>query len=190
MFMNRFVNGAIALAAVGVMSVTGMSGVTAQDAGLHPAHIHAGSCPNPGDVVVPLSDVSTSAMNNGTPMAMDMVGSDTAIPALSSVTTVDLALADIVAGEHSINVHQSADDMGTYIACGDIGGMMIGDSDLLFGIGEQNGSGLNGVGSLHDNGDGTTTVYVYLSETGAMSDATPMGSPADHDGMDMGTPES
>ncbi len=178
-----------ALAAAGIMSITGASGSFAQDSAIpHPAHIHSGSCAALGDVVVPLSDVSAAANNNGTPMALDMVGADTAIPALSSVTTVELPLADIVAGEHAINVHESAENIGNYVACGDIGGMMIGDSDLLFGIGELNGSGMSGIGSLHDNGDGTTTVYVYLTaDSGDM--ATPVGSPADG-GMDMGTPEA
>lgn len=161
----------------------------AQDEVSHPAHIHSGSCAELGDVVAPLSDVSAAAINNGTPMAMDMVGSPNAIPALSSVTTVELALADILAAEHAINIHESAENIGNYVACGDIGGMMIGSSDLLFGIGELNGSGLTGVGSLHDNGDGTTTVYVYLTAGASSSSASPVAGD-DMDGMDMGTPES
>jgi hypothetical protein len=188
--MNRFVSGAVALAAAGIMSVTGLSGVTAQDAVPHPAHIHTGSCPTPGEVVAPLSDVGNQALNNGTPTAMDKVGQDGAIPVLSSVTTVDLALADILAAEHAINIHMSADDMGTYVACGNIGGMMIGETDLTFGIAGLNDSNLTGVGSLHDNGDGTTTVYVYLTAA-ADGDATPVASPdGGMDGMDMGTPEA
>jgi hypothetical protein len=144
----------------------------------HPAHIHTGSCAALGDVVAPLSNVGADAMNNGTPMAMgaEMVGSASAIPVLSSITTVDMSMDDILAGEHAINVHESAENIGNYVACGDIGGTMIGDSDLLFGIAELNNSGLSGVASLHDNGDGTTTVYVYLtSGTGGMG--TPVASP-------------
>jgi hypothetical protein len=159
----------------------------AQDEASHPAHIHSGSCAELGDVVAPLSDVSAQALNNGTPMAADMVGSASAIPVHSSITTVELALTDIVGGEHAINVHESAENIGNYVACGDIGGMMMGESDLLFGIAELNGSGLSGVGSLHDNGDGTTTVYVYLTMSSGSS-ATPVG--GDMDGMDMGTPEA
>ena len=149
----------------------------------HPAHIHNGSCANLGDVVAPLSNVSAQAMNNGTPMAMEgqMMGSANAIPVLSSITTVDMALSDILNGEHAINVHESAENIGTYVACGDIGGTMIGQTDLFLGIAPLNDSGLSGVASLHDNGDGTTTVYVYLtmdvmSTGGGM--ATPMASPS------------
>lgn len=129
----------------------------------HPAHIHAGSCPEPGDVVAGLSDVSFDMNVDGTASAsMEAVGQASAIPVEASVTTVPLALADIVAGEHAINVHASADDLGTYIACGDIGGLTIGEADLPIGLGELNDSGASGVAWLHDNGDGTTTVSVFI----------------------------
>jgi hypothetical protein len=115
--------------------------------------------------------------NDGTPMAMDMVGSANAIPVLSSITTVDLAMADILAADHALNVHESAEDIGTYVACGDIGGAMLGEADILFGLAPMNNSGLSGVASLHDNGDGTTTVYVYLTQAGGGGAATPEATP-------------
>jgi len=140
----------------------------------HPAHIHAGSCPEPGDVVAPLSDVSFDMNVDGTASAgPEPVGQASAIPVEASITTVPLALADIVAGQHAINVHASADDLGTYIACGDIGGTTIGASDLPIGLGELNDSGASGVAWLHDNGDGTTTVSVFLvPPAGAMAAST------------------
>ncbi len=138
------------------------AGVSAQMSP-HPAHIHAGSCPEPGDVVVGLSDVSFDMNVDGTASAgAETVGQASAIPVEASVTTVPLALADIAAGQHAINVHASAEDMGTYIACGDIGGTTIGTSDLPIGLGELNDSGASGVAWLHDNGDGTTTVSVFI----------------------------
>lgn len=129
----------------------------------HPAHIHVGSCPAPGDVVAPLSDVSFDMIVDGTASAgAEPVGQASAIPVEASVTTVPMALAEIVAGQHAINVHASADDLGTYIACGDIGGITIGAGDLPIGLGELNGSGASGVAWLHDNDDGTTTVSVFI----------------------------
>ena len=127
----------------------------------HPAHIHDGSCDQLGEVVAPLSNVSYEAINEGTPTAGDStapVGASNAIPVESSVTTVQMALSDIVSGPHALNVHESAENIGNYVACGDIGGTMIGTTDLLFGVHELNGSGLSGVASLHDNGDGTATI--------------------------------
>ena len=145
----------------------------------HPAHIHNGTCATLGDVVAPLGDISAAHTNDATPMAMDMemVGSAQAIPVLSSITTVDLAFADIIGGDHAINVHESAENIQNYVACGDIGGVMIGESDILFGLAPLNDSGLSGVASLHDNGDGTTTVYVYLTSGAAGGMATPVASP-------------
>ena len=160
-----FSGGVIAAAPI----TPGMEGMPGMG-GDHPAHIHSGTCATLGDVVHPLSDVSAQAMNNGTPMAMMdmMMGSGAAIPVESSVTTVQAALSDIVGGEHAINVHESADNIGNYIACGDIGGAMVGENSLLFGLAPLNDSGYSGIGSLVDNGDGTTTVYVYLMNSSMM----------------------
>ena len=66
-------------------------GAVAQDMamGAHPAHIHAGTCAELGDVVFPLSDVGASWLVDGTPMAgEDMMGGSDAIPVMVSVTTV------------------------------------------------------------------------------------------------------
>ena len=142
---------------------------SAQDMGMaaHPAHIHAGTCAELGDVVFPLSDVTSSWIVDGTPMAgEDMMGGSDAIPVMVSVTTVGAGLADIVAGGHSINIHESAENIGNYIACGDIGGAGMGTTDLAIGLGTLNDSGYSGVARLHDNGDSTTTVTIYLMSMG------------------------
>lgn len=127
----------------------------AQGAVPHPAHIHSGACPTPGDVVAPLSDISE--------ISGDAAGSTAAAHIETSTTSVKIALADILAADHSIVVHHSADDMGTYVACGDIGGVVV-DGTLAVALGELNGSGANGVATLTDAGDGTTTVTVYLTD--------------------------
>jgi hypothetical protein len=151
----------------------------------HPAHIHAGTCAEPGEIVFPLSNVGGDYQMDGTPMAgMEMTGAESAIPVESSVTTVQAALADIVAGGHTIVAHESDENIQNYIACGDIGGIMFGTSDLPVGLGPVNDSGYSGIAWLHDNGDGTTTVTVFLTHSGEM-----MGDDM-HDMDDMGTPTS
>lgn len=150
-----------------ILLVAGMvatqRGAIAHDGAAHPAHIHSGTCAQLGDVVFPLGDVSSEILVEGTPMAGEDMGPDDN-EVEWSVTTVAAPLADIVAGGHTINVHESAENIGTYIACGDIGGVMMGSSDLAIGLGELNDSGYSGIARLHDNGDGTTTVTVYLTE--------------------------
>jgi hypothetical protein len=66
--------------------------------GVHPAHIHSGTCDDLGDVVFPLEDVVEG----------------------SSESTVEASIDDILAADHAINVHLSADEMDVYVACGEI----------------------------------------------------------------------
>jgi uncharacterized surface protein with fasciclin (FAS1) repeats len=69
--------------------------------GVHPMHFHAGNCDSNGDVVIPLTDL------NGT------TG--------TSRTVVNVPYGTIVGGDHYLNVHLSSADMGTIVACGEVG---------------------------------------------------------------------
>ena len=132
------------------------------DAELHPAHIHAGTCDQLGDVVAPLSDVGYGMMG-GTPVAAgEMTGAGSAVPVKTSLTSVDMALEAIAEGGHAINIHESAENIDEYIACGDIGGQMMGDT-LVIGLQELNDSNHAGVAVLEADGD-STTVTIYLIE--------------------------
>jgi plastocyanin len=161
---------------IGAIVIGGGRSVSAQDAAGHPAHIHSGTCATLGDVVHPLDNVGGGTMM-GTPAATDSVGSADAIPTESSVTVVQADLATLTGSEFAINVHESAENIGNYIACGDVGGQIIGDN-LVIGLGELNDSGYFGTAWLHDNGDGTTVVFVALLEE------------AGEDGAEEGTPEA
>lgn len=145
----------------------GIRATMANDEVAHPAHIHAGTCDQLGDVVFPLSDVGMAMSMDGTPMAMahDMDMASGAIPVAASVTTVQSTLADLLASPYAVNIHESAENIGNYIACGNIGGTMMGASDLAIGLGELNDSGYSGIATFHDAGDGSTIVTVYLTET-------------------------
>ncbi len=137
--------------------------------GPHPAHIHGGSCATLGDVVYPLNNVGGEITVDGTPVAEPKVlGAESAVTVAVSVTVLDTMLFSIRSGEFAINVHESEENIGNYIACGDVGGAMIGD-DLIVGLRPLNNSGMAGVAVLH--GDGTKTVVtVYLFAVGS-SDA-------------------
>ncbi len=167
---------------IGSVAVLGAGSTSAHEGVVHPAHIHAGACAAPGDVVFPLSNVGDEFLVDDEPMAGDVVGSAAAIAVDVSVTTVQAPLADIVAADHSIVVHESEENIGNYVLCGDIGGAMLGDSDLPIGLGELNGSGATGTALLHDNGDGTTTVSLYVTMNEESHEAGEM------DDHDMGTP--
>ncbi len=138
----------------------------------HPAHIHTGTCDDLGEVVYPLNPVSGALISPGaSPVATQAVDVP-ATPAVGmgevaaqSVTTVDVALEDILAEEHAINAHESAENIQNYIACGDVTGEPE-DGELTIELEELNDSGFTGGAVLVDNGDGTTTVTVTLVEAG------------------------
>jgi hypothetical protein len=70
-----------------------------EDVGPHPAHIHEGSCAAQGPVVHPLTSVEAG---------------------VSHTVLAGLTLADVADGAHYVNVHESAQNPGNIIACGDI----------------------------------------------------------------------
>ena len=126
-----------------------------------PAHIHAGNCNELGEIVAPLADLTGSQG--------DALGqARRAIPAESSYTNVPLPLDAILGGDHAINVHLSAEEIGTYIACGEIGGSLTPDGALIVGLGELTDSGFTGVAFLAPGPDGASTdVSVFIAETQA-----------------------
>jgi plastocyanin len=157
-------------------------GLAAQDdeAEVHPAHIHSGSCAELGDVVYPLTDITEVGGD------AERTGAASAIPVKSSSTVVDTPLQDLVDGDFAINVHESAEEIDTYIACGDIGGAVTTDEgedqpELIIGLGELNDSGHTGIAWLGADGD-QTRVAVYLVEPvsggGASAESAQEATPA------------
>jgi hypothetical protein len=160
-----------------------------------PAHIHTGNCNEIGEVVAPLTDL-TGATGG------DRVGqARRAIPAESSFTSVPMTLDAILGADHVVNVHLSAEGIGTYIACGEVGGMVTPEGAVIIGLRELNDSGFTGIAYLAPGADGASTdvsVFVAPTQEGrnrnrgtdetAEAGATPAeGGMAD---MDMGTPEA
>lgn len=160
------VNSACRLAIVAGVMVLGLAVATpvaAHGGTQHPAAIAAGQCAALSDVVVPLGDAGDQLPINGQPAASDPVGAETAVQVDGSITTVQLSLADLVAGAYAIVIHASAGEIDQGVACGDIGGRMIGDTLLPIGLAEMHDSGTSGIAVLEDNADGTTTVSVFVT---------------------------
>lgn len=133
-----------------------------------PAHILAGGCGEPEEVLFDLAEGGfglPAPIASATPAATARyVGPDAASPAIVSVTTLDSPLTELAAGGHAIDAHTAGagDDAETRIVCGPVGGFLSGN-DLVFGLPEAGGSGYTGIAWLHDNGDDTTTVSLFLS---------------------------
>ena len=81
---------------------------------------------------------------------------------VSEVNHVDVPLQEILDGGHAINVHLSAEEIGTYIACGNIGGIVHerenGEGmEIIIALAELNDSGHVGIAWLGDDGEGAPT---------------------------------
>jgi hypothetical protein len=142
----------------------------------HPSHIHAGDCTMPGDVVAPLADVGV--------VGNEAQGAESHTHVDIGLSTVELPLEAILAADHSIMVHQSADDLGAVLACGSIGGHDV-DGRFLVGISPVDGSGYAGIAWLTDNRDGTTDVEVTLLQTSAEGMHEAMDDDMSDDDMSM-----
>lgn len=91
-------SGKVALAGSGNKTTVTISLTGENTTGKQPAHIHVGPCPGVGAVKYPLSDV--------------VLG--------KSITIVDAPLSVLTSGNLAINVHESAANIGRYVACGNI----------------------------------------------------------------------
>ena len=204
---RRYVSFAVVLAAFALVTGMMFGGtVVAQDTGTpaatdgamaepaHPGHIHTGTCDAVGDVVYPLTDL-THGDEMGSPEAemgdMDMgtpddtgaaaeaaAGEDMAMDVESeSTTTVTTTFDELLGAEHVINLHESAENIGNYIACGAITGEASAEGVLEVTLDEQNASGFEGMATLTDNGDGTIDVHVELWHVMDDMMGTPEASP-------------
>lgn len=141
--------------------------VEAQTLDLHPAHTHTGTCVQPGEIVSTLSPVSNAYIVDGASMVVpEVVGSAAGIPVEYSNTTLQVPLWQILSGQFIVDVKVSEADQVNSVACGEIGGLMLGAADLPIGLTPVNDSGHYGTAWLHDNGDGSTNLSIALIDTG------------------------
>jgi hypothetical protein len=162
---GRQVRVAGALFALVAIVISTIPGAVAQDATpvaqlvapARPAHIHSGNCVELGDVVVPLTDL-TGSVSGGVGQA------DRAAPAESSLTSVPMTLDAILGADHAINIHLSAERIDTYIACGELGGVIDATGALVVGLREESNSGYTGIAFLSPGADGASTdVSVFIA---------------------------
>jgi uncharacterized cupredoxin-like copper-binding protein len=124
-----------------------------------PAHIHSGDCVNLGEVVQPLTDLTAGSGERGGQARRAIQGEN-------SFTTVPMTLDAILGSDHAINVHLSAEEIGTYIACGEIGGRLTPGGSLIIGLRELNDSGYTGIAVLTPSADGVSTdVSAFIAPT-------------------------
>ncbi len=177
--IGAVVAGSVGLGGAGLVLAQDDAAVTPS----HPAHIHAGTCgedldPNP---IGPLNNIEPR-MNEDSDdeNANTAQGVLTATSVLYSLSDeVEVAWEDMLATSHAINIHESDENIDVYIACGDIGGVVV-DGELVIALHPQSESGHTGIAVLTEDGDSNVDVQVYLLEPAdgnAVPDVTPTPEP-------------
>lgn len=151
---------------------------TPQVATGYPAYIQVGPCDNLGDVVYSLNNVGGASLG-GTPEATpvslpegeagDVIG--------RSRTDIDASLDELLDGGFAVNMHESAEEMEVYIACGEIAGDPV-DGVLTVHLEQQNDSCVAGEALLRDLGNGRSEVTITLTAAPVDDMASPVASPA------------
>ncbi len=163
----------------------------------HPAHIHSGTCDQLGDVVYALNNLvapvaagtataeSQNTVVEATP-ASGMTSTSGGQVVAESITVITTTLDALLSQPLVINVHESPENFGNYIACGEITAASetaatpaTGNKQLEVALHEQNRSGYAGHATLVEMGDGTVQVTVQLIQAvgGGMEMGSPMASP-------------
>ncbi|MFI8379877.1 CHRD domain-containing protein [Leeuwenhoekiella sp. NPDC079379] len=126
-----------------------MDGTTS---GSHPAHIHAGTALEGGDIVVDLTPVDGATRRSLTNITATNDGSA-------------LSYADLIAFDGYINVHASADNLGTLLAQGDIGQNDLTGESKEYTLFTKDVDGIDGIALFEERVSGKTLVTLDIDGT-------------------------
>ena len=159
-------------ASLSIALLLATTGTVAGQVASHPSHIRSGSCPEPGSIVVSLWDISEDFLVDGEASAGTAPGSaaQAGSRVRGSVTSVEIPRFVLLGTPHAIVVDASADDIGTYLVCGDLAGPVIGTGDVPVALEPVGTSAWSGVALLRDEGDGSTTVSVFMLDVARLPD--------------------
>ena len=130
------------------------------DGGMHPAHIHANTAAEGGDILVSFTPVNG---NSGI--------------SITNIKTFDdgtaFAFSDIENLDGYVNVHLSAADLGTIVAQGDIGQNDLTGMTKTYDLGEKDVAGISGdvVFSERVNGEALAELMITGTPAGGMHPA-------------------
>ncbi|MDQ3696311.1 MAG: hypothetical protein M3464_22245 [Chloroflexota bacterium] len=157
-----------ALLLAGALFASGAPGLAQTGSPARPSHIHEGGCADLGAVIQPLTFLTVPSGAQS--------GSGAAVLAEAAFSTIPLTLDEMLAEDHSLKIHLSADQIEIYLACGDIGGALDADGALIVGLKEQDGSGYTGIAYLVPAGNGGTLISAMIAKVlpgGGIGDDAP-----------------
>lgn len=122
------------------------------DGGMHPAHIHMNSAAEGGGILY-----TFNAVNGTTGMSQSHVG------ALDDETP--FGYADVLEVDGYVNVHLSADDLGTIVAQGDIGQNELTGESKSYTLDERAVDGISGTILFEERVNGEAQATISLDGT-------------------------
>ncbi len=130
---------------------------------VHPAAVRTGACGSSSDDAFVLNGAGSGTSANGeAKTAEKWIGAEQKQVVGMSETTIDAKLADFDTNPFSIAIYKSENPADGLVACGDIGGPLVG-GDLTISLDQVNGSGDVGIARLHADGDKTVvTLYTFV----------------------------
>lgn len=129
------------------------------EGGSHPAHIHVNSAAEGGDIAISLNPVNGTSGNSYT--FVEMFDANSPDRAGEAVT-----YGELLDYNGYINVHLSADDLGTIVAQGDIGGNeLTGESTAYELASTDAATDVNGTVTFNERKNGNTLVTIDVANT-------------------------
>lgn len=126
-----------------------------------PAMIQAGACDSLGASAFTLVGVGAVEDTDGLPISTPAaVGPESAAKVKLSVSTIDATVDQLVSAGNSIVVYHSDDEMDNIVACGEIGGIQLGD-DLIVGLKPVGEEGETGIALLRTSGAQSTVTLIF-----------------------------
>ncbi len=121
--------------------------------GMHPAHIHANSAAESGNIIIDLASVDGTTGMSKTSVATFNNGDS-------------IMYEDLINYDGYINVHESATNLGTLVAQGDIGGNVLTGKEAVYPLGAVANSGASGTATFAERKNGNTLITLQLTGTG------------------------
>lgn len=144
------------LSLLGGLFLGGAAGLAQEASPARPSHIHVGDCDELGEIIQPLTSLTVPGG--------ETLGNSDAVVAEAAFTSIPQTLDELLAEDHALKVHLSKEQIGTYLACGDIGGTLDANGALIVGMKELDDSGYAGIAYLEEQPNGTTSVSVMIAQ--------------------------
>jgi len=135
-----------------LMLPSGADHTLAHAADGHPAKIHEGTCEALARVAYLLTGVGAAVDLDQQPIATPAaVNLESSYQIMTSETTIPAPMETLLTGDHAVMVYDSDENLQA-VACGTIGGAMLGDT-LVVGLAEMGVPGHTGMVLFRPDGD-------------------------------------